>query len=302
MFAKPISINENLEEMVPRNAAEFPIYACYDDFAMFADGRVPWHWHPDVEFSWVLQGNVQMSTNNHSEIIRAGEGAFFNSNVLHCKKACPGTAAIVLEQVLDAQILSGFSNSVFDRKYVAPVVECRDFEFVHFHPSDPAQRDILEHIRRSYDAAEREEEGYEFIVRNELSAAWLLLYREAAPLLGGRNAAAGQDEERIKRMMLFVQEHYAEKVTLEQIAAAANISGRECLRCFQRTLNTTPFTYLLEYRTRRAADKLRKSGASVTEVAYACGFSGASYFGKTFKRIMGCTPLEYRKRTHSSML
>ena len=49
-------------------------------------------------------------------------------------------------------------------------------------------------------------------------------------------------------------------------------------------------------RCRIAADRLKHSADPVTEIAYSCGFSGPSYFGKIFRQEMGCSPSEYRKQ------
>lgn len=294
MIATSLLLNENLQELVPRNAEEFPVYTCYENLTLHPGGYVPWHWHPDAELIWMLQGSMRLCTNNHTILIQTGEGAFINSNMLHYKEPLPGPAPLALNQLFDTRLISGFHKSVYEQKYVAPILECRDLEVLHLKPSIPNHRAILELIRHSYDAADRAEAGYEFTVRNDLSSAWFLLFQEASPILNSKKVVANQGEERIKQMMLFIHSHYAEKISLDQIASAANISEREALRCFSQNLNTTPFTYLLEYRTRRAASELQETNHSVTDIAYSCGFSGTSYFGKTFKKFMHCTPSEYR--------
>lgn len=295
MIAMSLSLNENLQELVPRNAEEFPVYTCYENLTLHPGGYVPWHWHPDVELIWLLQGGMRLCTNNHTFLIQAGEGAFINSNILHYKEPLPGPAPLSLNQLFDTQLISGSHKSVYEQKYVTPVLECRDLEVIHLQPSVTNHRTILELIRHSYDAADRAEAGYEFTVRNDLSSAWFLLFQEVSPILHSRKVVASQSEERIKQMMLFIHAHYAEKISLEQIAEAASVSEREALRCFSQNLNTTPFTYLLEYRIRRAASELQETNRPVTDIAYSCGFSGPSYFGKIFKKFMHCTPSEYRE-------
>lgn len=73
-------------------------------------------------------------------------------------------------------------------------------------------------------------------------------------------------------MIQYIEEHYGDKVLLEDIASAAGVSGRECSRCFSRTVKMSPIDYLNRYRVRMAA-------------------------GKMFKSIMGCSPREYRKKS-----
>ena len=68
-----------------------------------------------------------------------------------------------------------------------------------------------------------------------------------------------------------------------------------CCKLFREYLHKSPVTYLTEYRIRRSMELL-DSSAPITEIAMNCGFSGASYFAETFRRVAGCTPGEYRKR------
>lgn len=300
MIASELKLKENLEEELVRPVAAFPHTIFYDDIARHPGGYVPWHWHPDVEVIWAMQGGIRLGTSSHSFSVHTGEGVFINSNVLHYKEPLPGPDAILLTHVFDVQLLSGGHKSIFEQKYITPIVECKELEAMAFHPSVPNQRKILELIHRAYDVADEGGYGYEFEVRNSLSTMWWLLCKEAEPVLRSKKVVVNQNEERIKKMLLFIRENYQERISLEQIASAASISTRECLRCFGQNLNMTPFTYLLEYRIRRAAGELRESNKPITDIAYDCGFSGTSYFSKTFRKIMECTPSKYRSLYRNS--
>ena len=100
-------------------------------------------------------------------------------------------------------------------------------------------------------------------------------------------------------MLSYIQENCAEKLSLESIAASAGVSQRECLRCFQALLKTTPFEYLNDCRVRRAANMLTETTASITDIALNCGFGSASYFCRIFRRFMHASPSEY-KRQHAA--
>lgn len=295
MIVTSLKLKKTMEEEIFRPVEAFPHTACYADMTSYVTGYVPWHWHPDVEFTRVLQGDMRIRTNNHSFIVRSGQGAFINSNVLHYMEPVPGPDIIWLTQLFDVQLLYGSHKSVFEQKYINPVIECKELEAMPLYLSQPNQRQILTLLQHSYDAADKGGYGYEFTVRNDLSSAWCLLCQEAAPILHSKKVVPNQGEERVKKMLLYIHDHYQEKIGLEQVADAASISVRECLRCFRQNLNTTPFSYLLEYRIRKAAVELRETDQSVTDIAYSCGFSGTSYFSKIFRKIMKCTPSAYRK-------
>ncbi len=97
-------------------------------------------------------------------------------------------------------------------------------------------------------------------------------------------------------MLDYIHGHYHDEIELEDIAGAANIGARECLRCFRRTANESPIQYLMRYRLMQGAARLvTEPTESIAEVAVSCGFSSPSYFTKMFKRYYKKTPNQYRK-------
>ena len=97
-------------------------------------------------------------------------------------------------------------------------------------------------------------------------------------------------------MLDYIHNHFAENISLTEIAKVAGIGERECLRCFQRTIQLSPMQYLLKYRIMRGADLLLQNPASsISEIAGLCGFDSPSNFAKMFKRFYNTTPREYRK-------
>ena len=122
---------------------------------------------------------------------------------------------------------------------------------------------------------------------------------EHAQELPRHDLTAGQrtDQVRAKQMMAFLQTHFREKLTLDQVAEAANVSRNTCLTCFRRVLGLSPMEYLLSYRLSQAAHLLLTSDLPVARVAEACGLGDASYFGKCFRRKTGLSPSQYRRET-----
>jgi len=105
----------------------------------------------------------------------------------------------------------------------------------------------------------------------------------------------GRDTERIREIMEYIQKHYAEKITLEDLASQIHLCKSESCRLFKRYMNESMFDYLLSYRVERSLELLRQSGLDVTQIAGQVGFANPGYYSRIFKRKMGCAPLEYRK-------
>ncbi len=102
--------------------------------------------------------------------------------------------------------------------------------------------------------------------------------------------------ERMKQMLRFVEEHYAEELTVERIAACVALSESACLRSFRQLLGITPIQYVKQFRVEKAAELLRSTRLRTGEIGAECGFADGSYFIKTFRELKHCTPKEYRQR------
>lgn len=294
MVIDRLCLDENLQEKLPLARRVFPHIFYYVNPAEYHEKYVAWHWHPELEFSWILQGTIEISTPNHTCRLSAGEGIFINSNVLHTIRPVSDDVSTALTQVFDSQLIAGAHGSVFEQNYIFPITENKEIEMVVFRPDKPEHRQILDLIHKSYEIAENQPFGYEFMIRNAFSEVWLLLCSELKQKSIPHRMNSNQDEERIKKMLLFIESNYMQKISLQEISESANISKRECLRCFERSLNMTPFTWLMEYRVRMAARMMRETDHPITTIAYDTGFCSTSYFGKVFKQIIGQTPSQYR--------
>lgn len=110
----------------------------------------------------------------------------------------------------------------------------------------------------------------------------------------GRPFAQGVPEcgEEIGRVCAFLEEHYAQRITLEQLCRCAGMSKSTLLRAFTRTKGVTPYRYLENIRV-GAAKRLLEQGASPMQAAMETGFSDQSHFTNYFSRFIGLAPGAY---------
>ncbi len=254
----------------------------------------PWHWHEELEFVYVREGAVIYNTPQNSARLEAGNGIFVKSNVLHQVLSPEPASNVQYEVHMFRRNYLAEENSLLDKKYISPFLKGSSVSVVCLRKSTPDHKEILERLLSLSALDAGKSFGYEWKSRNLMAEVWMHVISLQHVSPDGKEGLSGQRERRIKEMLLYIQEYYMERLSLKNISGAANISERECLRCFQDILHTTPFMYLQEYRIQAACNMLRNSSDKIVDIAVKCGFSSGSYFGKTFRRQMNCTPYEYR--------
>lgn len=107
---------------------------------------------------------------------------------------------------------------------------------------------------------------------------------------------------RIARAVEMIHQRYAEPLTIGELAAAAGLSRSQFDRRFHRLFGTAPREYLARVRVRAACQLLIQTDDQVTQIALRTGFYDHSHFSRTFRRIMGTSPLGFRRRHASQRL
>lgn len=287
-----ITVRNNGQEDIYGMTPEYPYVMHEVDTEEFF---IPWHWHEELEFDYIVEGSIDVVTNNGTYSFKEGEGFFCNANVLCKMEGRPGGRRVVLFSHLFHKIfLSGHFKSIFEIKYLDPIIYNKNIEIIALRRDTVCQKKILSKLKQLYRIRKQQTDA-EFETRNLLSEVWLLLMEEIETNDTARTNVDIRNQERILTMIGYIQRTYAEKFSLEDIAASANVSTRECLRCFKKNIKKTPFEYLMEYRLEKASELLRTTDMPVVEIAFETGFSSNAYFGKKFKEFRGMTPGTYRK-------
>lgn len=94
----------------------------------------------------------------------------------------------------------------------------------------------------------------------------------------------------------YIAAHYAEDVTVENIAKRLGLCRSQLYRVFKTQAGISPQRYLMEFRIREARSLITKGARSVKQVAYAVGFRDPLYFSQVFKTTVGVTPSEFMEK------
>jgi len=103
-------------------------------------------------------------------------------------------------------------------------------------------------------------------------------------------------DERITRIIQYINENYNHITDIDQIAEHFFISKYHLCRYFRKNLGIPLMAYLNTIKITRACDMMKAGCSNMTKIAMECGFNSSSYFCKVFKKERGISPTEYRKK------
>lgn len=287
--------NGSKEELLPDLTPDFPYIASFVELDKHAGRFVPWHWHKEVELFYIKSGVLEYYTPKKKIIFPEGSGGIINSNVLHMTKTQENiNNTVQLLHIFDTSFIGGQSGSRIEQEYIIPFITAQQVDAVAFYPDNAEHIEILNLIRRSFDLKDSSY-AYEIKLRSVLSEIWISLFSLSTPLLKEKGDYDKTNDE-LKMMLIYIYEHYMEKISISEIANYAFISERKCFRIFNERLHMTPVEYIKSYRLQAACRMLIKSSDTISVIGHACGLGSSSYFGKIFKESFGFSPAEFRQK------
>lgn len=259
-----------------------------------------WHWHDELEFLYIQQGQAYITCDEDNITVSTGDVFFINQAVRHFITPAGADGVIFSSVVVHPSFLLGIGQLELESKYINPITADRSTSHLHITAGDSLHRLFLPHLQQLIALNENCPPGYELLSKACILQMWYLLYShlpapaDAVSSLSARTV--NQDAQRTKQAVRYIQEHFMEPVTLDDIAGSILVSKSECCRCFKRTIGLSPVEYLMKYRIIESTKFMhRKTHDSIAEIAGSVGFNNISYFNKVFKKFMNCTPTQYRQ-------
>lgn len=286
-----IVIDRQLREQIQPEAEAFPVRFFEEELAALPGWAGPLHWHPGFELAQARCATLEYRVGQHRVLLQPGDCLFVNDNLLHGIRQVAGDRPDPLPIIVFSGTAVAPRTSAIYRNYIAPVAGCAALPFVVFRRQDPAARPVVELTEAIFGCLRRRPLCYEMAVQRQLSRLFefLYLHKDTLPRFPASPVQL-RTQVRVQRMLDYIYTHYREPVTLADIAGAASISRSEATRCFQAYLGCSPVQALLRYRLQTARRLLQDRTLTVEQVSAACGFSGARYFTRQFRKAYGDTP------------
>ena len=241
-----------------------------------------------------MDGELYYQANDRVYLLRAGDGIFVNADVMHAGWQSGTASGAYIPFDFSPVMVYGYEESEIRQKYVAPLAE--RFPALPLFAGRAADDEILALMRELCRLQKERPAGYELLIKSALCLLWQRLFAAAQAL---PQSAASESAECVKKALIYMEKHYAERVTLSDIALCCGLSRSELCRAFHRYTGRTPLSYLCHLRLRRSLPLLVAGEVSIAETASRCGFAGGSYYAEMFRRYFGVSPLAYRKQAQT---
>lgn len=261
------------------------------------------HYHEDLQFIYVAKGSIEVCSLIKKIEVHQGEGLYINRNTIHRitqRDGCHYFCFIFPESFLKFYFASPACS------LIEKITLDKKTEFIYFAAkfqdkqtctkSSDYDTEILKKLSALVCLEQKAHNKlYEYEVLVTLSEIALFMLKSHT--LTDTNIDDIQDQllkTRMQKFLDFIASNFKEDLSLEKLAQAAFVSKSQCLRCFKKALQTTPYKYLNEFRLMKACELLRDSTLSIAAIAESVGFKQQSHFGECFKEKMGVTPRQYR--------
>lgn len=274
-------------EQKQQGTYEFPL-AFYDVDPTSHYYQMPYHWHPEYEIILIQEGSFKLTLGGETFQAQKDDIIFIHAGVLHggvpdnCIYQC-----IVFDMKLllsGNQICNKWLQRLMKNEFHIPML------------LSGREKILNEAVLTLFSLLKEQKNGYEFMAQSMLYQVLGLSYGTAQATLKENNkSVTSRYIERLKEVVTFIETHYTEPITLEDMAEAAGLNPRYFCRFFKMLTDRTPIEYLNYYRIECACLALLVKDSSITEIAFNCGFNDSSYFIKVFHALKGMTPRQYRE-------
>lgn len=254
------------------------------------------HRHADFsELVFILNGTATHIVNSAEYAIKKGDVFVINKNTSHGYQNTHHfrlcnimyQPEFFLEKLGDIKSLPGY-HSLF---VIEPAMTQQHGFQAHLSLSQTSFAEFEQQILQLHQEYTSHRPGFQTMI----TGLFLQIITNLSRLSNGYQPEPHDSTISLANSVAFMEYHFREPLTIEELAGKAGMSTRHFRRIFQDIYGTSPLKYLNTLRIQAAARLLRSTELPVTEIAIRCGWSDGNYFSSKFKQSTGQSPLEYRK-------
>ncbi len=254
------------------------------------------HWHSELEFLIVTQGEGVFKIDDEEIIVKTGQGIIIKEGQLHSGYSQRDSGCTFLALVFDPEIIMGRSNDRVRIKYLEPVIQDLGYISNLLDPKNTLAGEVINEICLLGEIDLKKLPMYEIEIKIKLLKIFSLLYSLCNERVKELKDSAGDKSRNIKEALLYINKNYNRDLTLGEIARVSGMSEAYFSRTFKEIVNKTVFEYINYYRIQCSVSLLKETTLPISIISEKVGFESCSYFIKRFKTLLNKTPGSFRNK------
>ena len=249
-----------------------------------------WHFHPEYELVYIEGANGTRHVGKHISKYQGSDLVLIGSNIPHLNFDY-GVQTEYEKVVLHIQ--PSFKNKVFSEiPELSTVTQLLEKSQYGIAFSGQTKKRIGQRLQKFHRLPPFEQflEVFHILQMLSISEEFELLHQ--APFV---HHYRKKEQDRLRRIYAFIDEHYQEKIEVQTVAAMCGLTKPAFCRYFKKATGNTFIAFLNQYRISQAK-RLLLMGKNVSEACYECGFESLSYFNRTFKKVTHENPSGFKDR------
>jgi len=265
----------------------------------YLDGDVifNWHWHPEVEFILMEEGEAVFRLGTSTITLKKGEALFVPSGELHAGYPSNQNQFTFHAIVFNISLVSSHMYDTIQSKYIDPIKSFNSISPLIITCDDPQGKNMINKLTTIKDHYFNKDETFELLIKGQLFLllAEILVFHPLQPTYEKGDITDLAKLNRLKLVLQYIDAHYYEKLNIHELASLIQMSEGHFSRFFKSLVKMTPVEYINTVRVDRAAKLLKETQKKIIDISMEVGFDHPSYFIKTFRRQKKCTPSQFRQ-------
>ncbi len=284
-------MNKNTEEKRRHSSGLVPFsyYKCRvpEYFA-----NVPLHWHTEFEINYILSGCGEFICGADRFTANTGDIVIIPPNRLHAIYPHDGCSIRYDTIVFSAELLGSFGNDRCTAECIRPLLSGAALRNGRITPSHVYYTELQTTAENIFSCAKGSSARLDMLLKSELLRLFWLLEETGDITFSDGDSLRS---EQLRPVLRYIEEHFREELSVAQLAETAHLSRSYFMALFKECAGVSAVEYISQLRIKAACEQLTASQKTIAETASDCGFRNISNFNRMFRRIAGCTPVEYRR-------
>ena len=265
----------------------------YLSYSTAPGGYHPLHWHEEIELLYQLNGRSDIQIDGEKYQIQNKLLTVINSRQVHSIHTYSDTSMFICVHISKKLIEKYIPDIDLYRIYCIPD-DIPDSQFPEYLSVCRQMEALLRLYITDKPAWQMESEG---IILQVLAQLIRHFSRKSAPDEIGLSSADRTSFNRIRDVITYVEEHFREPISLQDIAGHLSLGREYFCRFFKKNMGMSFLRYLNEVRISHVYRDLEQTDAPIAEIAEKNGFHNQKLFNRTFREVYGCTPSAVRRKS-----